>query len=176
MNADVASDLRISVSANFDVLMLVAHGVLLAYCTIWCMARLLPEGESLLVRTDFTDDTAWAQTLAAVIASYDEDTETGLTPVDDVNFNGLTPTELADLVDSQTYVFLADTTTMTDPEHPLLAVDTSDADARGDCDGVFRIAPIAMAEVEVNFFLSNMDFEDYANSVDDDGVFRGFDR
>ncbi|WP_406279157.1 DUF6924 domain-containing protein [Nocardia sp. NBC_00881] len=91
-------------------------------------------------------------------------------------FDGLTPADLGDLVDGQTYVFLADTTTMTDPEHPLLAVDTSDEDARGDGDPVFRIAPIAMAEVEVNFFLSNVDFEDYASSVDDDGVFRGFDR
>ncbi|MEV6427249.1 hypothetical protein [Nocardia sp. NPDC051463] len=140
------------------------------------MARSLPEGESLLVRTDFTDDTAWAQTLAAVIASYDEDMMTELTPVDDVAFDGLTPADLADLVDGQTYVFLADATTMTDPEHPLLAVDTSDEDARGDGDPVFRIAPIAMAEVEVNFSLANVDFEDYAGSVDDDGVFRGFDR
>ncbi|MFE7723590.1 DUF6924 domain-containing protein [Nocardia rhizosphaerihabitans] len=140
------------------------------------MARTLPEGESLLVRTDFTDDTAWAHTLAEVIASYDEDMMTGLTPVDDVTFDGLTPADLGELVDGQTYVFLADTTTMTDPEHPLLAVDTSDEDVRGDGDGVFRIAPTAMAEVEVNFLLSNMDFEDYAGSVDDDGVFRGFDR
>ncbi|MEU5760119.1 hypothetical protein [Nocardia sp. NPDC047648] len=140
------------------------------------MARSLPEGESLLVRTDFTDDVAWAQTLAAVIASYDEDTMTELTPVDDVSFDGLTPADLADLVDGRTYVFLADATTMTDPEHPLLAVDTSDEDARGDGDPVFRIAPTAMAEVEVNFLLANMDFEDYADGVDDDGVFRGFDR
>lgn len=140
------------------------------------MARSLPEGESLLVRTDFTDDAAWAQTLAAVIASYDEDAMTELTPVDDVTFDGLTPADLGDLVDGQTYVFLADTTTMTDPEHPLLAVDTSDEDARGDGDAVFRIAPIAMAEVEGNLLLANMDFEDYAGSVDDDGVFRGFDR
>lgn len=156
--------------------MLVAHSVLLTSCTISRMARSLPEGESLLVRTDFTDDTAWAQTLAAVTASYDEDTVTGLTFVDDVTFSGLTPAELAGLVDGQTYAFLADTTTMTDPEHPLLAVDTSDPGARGHGDEVFRIAPIAMAEVEVNFFLSNMDFEDYADNVDDDGVFRGFDR
>ncbi|MGW6421888.1 DUF6924 domain-containing protein [Nocardia sp. NPDC055053] len=137
------------------------------------MARSLPQGESLLVRTDFTDDAAWAHTLAAVMASYDEDTTTELTPVDDVAFDGLTPADLGDLLDGQTYVFLADTTTMTDPEHPLLAVDTSDEDAG---DAVFRLAPIAMAEVEVNFALSNMDFEDYAGSVDDDGVFRGFDR
>ncbi|MBF6168903.1 hypothetical protein IU486_29790 [Streptomyces gardneri] len=140
------------------------------------MARSLPEGESLLVRTDFTDDAAWAQTLAAVIASYDEDTMTELTPVDDVTFDGLTPADLGDLIDGQTYVFLADTTTMTDPEHPLLVVDTSGEDVRGDGDAVFRIAPIAMAEVEANFLLSNVDFEDYAGSVDDDGVFRGFDR
>ncbi|WP_194838926.1 hypothetical protein [Nocardia sp. XZ_19_369] len=140
------------------------------------MTRSLPEGESLLVRTDFTDNAAWAQTLAAVIASYDEDAMTELTPVDDRTFDGVTPADLGDLVDGQTYVFLADTTTMTDPEHPLLAVDTSDEEVRGDSDQVFRIAPIAFAEVEVNFMLANVDFEDYLGSVDEDGVFRGFDR
>ncbi|GAB2636794.1 hypothetical protein GCM10027088_10700 [Nocardia goodfellowii] len=142
--------------------------------TIGQMARTLPEGESLLVRTDFSDDAAWAQTLAAVIASYDEDAMSELTPVDDVNFDGLTLADLGELVDGQTYLFLADTTTMTDPEHPLLAVDTSDEDARGEDAPVFRIAPIAMAEVEVNLFLANMDFEDYAGGVGEDGVFRGF--
>ncbi|MDO3651254.1 DUF6924 domain-containing protein [Nocardia mangyaensis] len=140
------------------------------------MSRTLPEGESLLVRTDFTNDAAWAQTLAAVIASYDEDTETGLTPVDDVTFDGLTPADLADLVSGQTYVFFADSATMSGSEHLLLAVDTSDEDVRGDGDATFRITPDAMAGVEVNLFLANMDFEDFADSVDDDGVFRGFDQ
>ncbi|NKY60823.1 DUF6924 domain-containing protein [Nocardia flavorosea] len=135
------------------------------------MARTLPDGESLLVRTDFTDDAAWAETLAAVVAAYDEDTMTELTPVDDVALDGLSPAELADLAGDRTYVFLAGTTTMTDPEHPLLAVDTGT-----DGEPVFRIAPVAVAEVEVNFLLADMDFEDYADSVDDDGVFRGFDR
>ncbi|WP_459545151.1 DUF6924 domain-containing protein [Nocardia sp. X0981] len=140
------------------------------------MARSLPQGESLLVRTDFSDDTAWARTLAAVIASYDEDMMTELTPVDDVTFDGLVPADLGDLVDGQTYVFLADTTTMTDPEHPLLVVDTSDEDVRGDGAPVFRLAPSAMAEVEANFLLANVNFEEYADNVDDDGVYRGFDR
>lgn len=62
------------------------------------MARTLPVGESLLVRRDFIDDDAWAETLASVIASYDEDTMTELTPVDDVTLDGLSPAELADLV------------------------------------------------------------------------------
>ncbi|MFD0362121.1 DUF6924 domain-containing protein [Nocardia sp. GCM10030253] len=139
------------------------------------MARTLPEGESLLLRTDFTDDAAWAKTLAAVIASYDEDTETGLTPIDDAAFDGLTLDELVELVDGQTYVFLADATTMTDSEHPILAVDTSDEDGRSGYP-VFRIAPSAMAGVEVNFFLANMDFGDFADNVDDDEVYRGFNR
>ncbi|MBF6341669.1 hypothetical protein IU450_38195 [Nocardia abscessus] len=139
------------------------------------MARSLPEGESLLLRTDFTDDAAWAQTLAAVFASYGEDTMTELTPIDDAAFDRLTLDELVELVDGQTYVFLADATTMTDSEHPILAVDTSDEDGRGGYP-VFRIAPSAIAEVEVNFLLSNMDFGDFADNVDDDGVFRGFNR
>ncbi|MEU8898690.1 hypothetical protein [Nocardia sp. NPDC048505] len=95
------------------------------------MTRSLPEGESLLVRTDFTDDAAWAQTLAAVLGSYDEDTASELTPVDDVVFDGLTVDDLGELSEDRTYVFLADGVTMTDPEHPLLVVDTSDAEVRG---------------------------------------------
>ncbi|MEU4343987.1 hypothetical protein AB0H00_22430 [Nocardia sp. NPDC023852] len=151
------------------------RSVQLSWCTILLMARSLPEGESLLLRTDFTDDAAWAQTLAAVIASYDEDTMTGLTPIDDAAFDGLTPDELVELVDGQTYVFLADATTMTDSKHPILAVDTSDEDGPSGYP-VFRIAPSAIAEVEVNFLLSNMDFGDFADNVDDDGVFCGFNR
>ncbi len=33
-----------------------------------------------------------------------------------------------------------------------------------------------MAEVEANFLLANVNFEEYADNVDDDGVYRGFDR
>ncbi|MEV5651075.1 hypothetical protein AB0L57_22725 [Nocardia sp. NPDC052254] len=134
------------------------------------MTQSLPEGDSLLIRTDFTDDAVWARTLEAVFDSYDDDTETGLTPVDDATFDGLAPGDLGDLIGGQTYLFLADTTTMTDPEHPLLVVDTSDGGGPA-----FRIAPSAMAEVEVNLFLANMDFEDYADCLGDDGVFHGFD-
>ncbi|WP_439956459.1 DUF6924 domain-containing protein [Nocardia nova] len=54
----------------------------------------LPQGDSILVRTAFTDDAAWARTPTAVTASYDEDTVTGLTPVDETAFVGLTPAEL----------------------------------------------------------------------------------
>ncbi|WP_146162543.1 DUF6924 domain-containing protein [Nocardia seriolae] len=139
------------------------------------MARSLPAGESLLLRTDFTDDTTWAQTLAAVIASYREDTITGLTPVNDAAFDRLTLDALGELIHDQTYVFLADATTMTDPEHPLLAVDTSDESSHGNYP-MLRLAPSVMAEVEVNLFLANTDFADFADTVDDDGVYRGLNR
>ncbi|MFC6012533.1 DUF6924 domain-containing protein [Nocardia lasii] len=135
------------------------------------MTRSLPEGESLLVRTDFTDDAAWAQTLAAVVASYDEDTVTGLTPVDDAAFDNLPLAALPNLIADQSYLFLADTTTMTDPDHPILAVDTASDDL-----ATFRIAPSAMAGVEVNLFLANMDFDDFADNVDANGVYRGWDQ
>ncbi|MBC7304695.1 MAG: hypothetical protein H5T78_27580 [Nocardia sp.] len=139
------------------------------------MTRSLPEGESLFLRTDFTDDAAWAQTLAAVVASYDEDTVTGLTPVDDPAFDGLTSEMLVELIDDQTYVFLADATTITDPAHSILAVDTSDEDG-GAGYPVFRIVPNAMAGVEVNLFLAAADFGDFADNVDANGVYHGFSR
>ncbi|WP_188830350.1 DUF6924 domain-containing protein [Nocardia camponoti] len=133
------------------------------------MAKSIPDGESILLRTDFSDDAAWAELLTAVQNSYLADSATGLTPVDDRAFDGVTLDDLPALVGDRTYLFLADATTMTEPEHPILAVDTTDDDFE-----TFRLAPSAMGAVEVNLWLANMDFADFAESVDEDGIYRGF--
>jgi hypothetical protein len=38
----------------------------------------------------------------------------------------------------------------------------------------FRAVPRAVQAIENNVSLANMDFDDFANAVDDDGIFRGF--
>ncbi|MFI9507795.1 DUF6924 domain-containing protein [Nocardia sp. NPDC052566] len=140
----------------------------------------LPEGESLFIRTDFTDNAAWAAVLDAALQPWDLGdgilAYANLTPVDDRRFDALTVEKLESLVPAPPpyYLFLVDKRTITDPEHPILVVDTS----RENPDAVglpaFRTLPSEMASIENNLSLSNMDFEDFSENVDAQGVFRGF--
>jgi hypothetical protein len=38
-----------------------------------------------------------------------------------------------------------------------------------------RVIPSQMWCMQANLSMANLDWEDFANSVDDDGIFRGFD-
>lgn len=136
----------------------------------------LPVASTPLVRTDFTDDAAWAAAAAEVTADrfvdgdgdgYAADVE----PVDDARYDGLTAGQLCRLVppDAEWALLLvADRTTMTSPERTVLVVDL-DEDTVG---RTFRATPDAVLEIESNLGLSNMDWEDFANDTDADGVFR----
>jgi hypothetical protein len=134
-----------------------------------------------LVRTDFSDDVAWARTVAAVSSPLyvdDElngsgDYEPNITPVDDRCFENLEADDLAlaYLDDCVGYVLLADKTTMSTPEDPTVVyVDMYDEPGRA-----FRCAISEIASIEANLSIANMDFEEFADSVGPDGVFRGFD-
>jgi hypothetical protein len=137
---------------------------------------LLPPVASVpLVRTDFSDDEAWAATSSEVTAArhlsggdlFSADVE----PVDDADFTGLTATQLCRLVPpgaEWSLLLVADRTTMTSAEHHVLVVDL-DEDSLG---RTFRTTPPAIQEVENNLSLANMDWEDFAYSADDDGVVR----
>jgi hypothetical protein len=102
----------------------------------------LPEPDdltSLVLRTDFSDDTAWAA-LKAVIDS--QDTCRSATYVSDSGYAEVSVQALVDIDaaasedEKLTYVFLADATTMTDEERPLLAVDLYTEPGR-----TFRLPP-----------------------------------
>jgi hypothetical protein len=67
--------------------------------------------------------------------------------------------------------FLADQTTLTSAEHPILGVWTYDD--RPDREP-FRVVPAAVWSVENNINIANMDWPEFTSSVDEDGVFRGF--
>jgi len=139
----------------------------------------LPESESLLLRTDFTDDAVWRETLETVNRSYEPeglDVMYGLTVVDNPDFQAVTTADLEKLLKSQYYVYIVDERTIRDPEHPILAVDNSGDGEPGTGLPTFRILPREVGLVEVNLTLANMDFEDFASAVDADGVFRGFER
>jgi hypothetical protein len=59
--------------------------------------------------------------------------------------------------------------TFSDAEQPVLVVDLCEQPGR-----TFRVIPREMWGVENNLSIANMDYDDFANSADADGVFRGF--
>jgi hypothetical protein len=133
-----------------------------------------PDEESLLIRTDFSDDEAWR-----LVCAPDTDGCQDFGLVDDRKFGGVTLDVLLSLVD-RCYFFVADGRTIADPEHPILVVNNDDpfddddpefAVQRG---ATFRVTPSHKREIAQNLSIANMDFADFAQSADDDGVFRGF--
>lgn len=72
------------------------------------------------------------------------------------------------------YMFLVDAETVRNPEIPIVAVDTGPDQPERPRGRTFRVIPTEMCSVENNLSLANMDFEDFADSAGEDGVFRGF--
>jgi hypothetical protein len=92
--------------------------------------------------------------------------------VSDPAFDGFQPEQViaaAALGPYRGYVFVVDPTTLTHPEHPVLVVDLSSEPGR-----TFRVIPSEIWGVENNLSLANMDFEEFADAADSDGIFRGF--
>ncbi|WP_433652884.1 DUF6924 domain-containing protein [Micromonospora zamorensis] len=128
---------------------------------------------SLVLRTDFTDDTAWEAVKAALRTWEGEDSATF---VSDPKYKGVSLHELVDADnaasqdDRLTYLFLADATTMADVERPLLALDLADEPGR-----TFRVPPRWYTDVSTNLTIANMDFAEFANAIDRSDTYRGFD-
>jgi hypothetical protein len=70
---------------------------------------------------------------------------------------------------NHTFIFIVDRIALTPPDHPILVVDLHTEPGR-----TFRVIPSEMGGVENNLSLANMDFEEFAESVDEEGIFRGF--
>ncbi|MGW0178719.1 DUF6924 domain-containing protein [Nocardia sp. NPDC003345] len=134
---------------------------------------------SLLVRTDFDDDDAWRVVAALAMApGVGEEAEfvASLTCIDNRENDGLSVDALLERIgDRPTYfAFLADAVTLGDPEHPILAVDTGPEETGHERGRTVRILPSEMWGIENNLSIANMDFQDFADVADPDGVFRGF--
>jgi hypothetical protein len=134
------------------------------------MKPLPKSDQALVVRTDFSDDTAWTSVVSAIKRPVD-----GFFAyvdfVDDPAFGGLTVEQLVALRDglSKSYVIVADAVTMSAPEPSLLVVDLFEEPGR-----TFRAVPSAIQSIENNLSIANMDFWEFADNVDADGVFRDF--
>jgi hypothetical protein len=136
------------------------------------LVKNLPKTENALVlRTDFADDSAW-ESICAAIREPAKEFRAYVECQSDPQYDGLTVEQLTTLVpkgSDPTFVFLVDRVTLTHPDHPLLVVDLYDEPGR-----TFRVIPSEMWGIENNLSIANMDFSEFADSVDEDGIFRGF--
>jgi hypothetical protein len=128
---------------------------------------------SLLIRTDFSDDSAW-QALCDLVQQpqTDEGFQAFFSCIDDVVLAGMSLEDLAlhaanDLHCSA--IFIADAVAMNSPEHAVLCVDCSDRQGAS-----FRVIPSEIWGPENNLRLGNMDFIEFAKAAEINGVFRGF--
>jgi hypothetical protein len=157
----------------------------------------LPETEdTLLVRTDFSDDGVW-ETVYSQARTMDLDVRKALEFSDERNraagrSTGRPIEELGtplEIIDDHDYadatceqvlsflrpdsvhgfLFIADKMCMEHPDHPLLVVDLYHERGRS-----FRAIPSQIFSIHANLSLANMDWEEFADNVNEDGVFRGF--
>jgi hypothetical protein len=133
----------------------------------------LPNTEhSLVLRTDFSDDAAWEALCAAIQEPSEEGFKAFVDCISDPAYAGLTVKQLVALSakgSDCSFVFVADRTALSDPERPVLVVDLYDEPGR-----TFRVIPREMWGVENNLSIANMDFHEFADHAEPDGVFRGF--
>jgi uncharacterized protein DUF6924 len=131
--------------------------------------------QSLVIRTDFSDDRAWSDLRAAMREPAPVGADRAAVEVaviDDPAYAGLLPDDLIApgfVRNDHTYVFLVDSVTITDPEHPVLVVDLWEDPGR-----TFRVVPAQFSSVETTLSDSHIDFSDVADNASPDGVFRGF--
>jgi hypothetical protein len=129
----------------------------------------------MVLRTDFSDEAAWQALCIAIETPTPVDGFSATVEfIDDRDFEGISvETALDNLPEYEdwwhTFFFIVDQKAITDPEHPILVVDLHEEPGRS-----FRVIPSEMWSVENNLSISNMEWEDFAVNVDDDGVFRGF--
>ena len=147
-----------------------------------------------LLRTDFSDDEAWSRVIAEVTRPTKFDGspygpyEPSVTVFDDREFEGATGATLAEAwaVDDEVggYVIVADARSMDEAasgaeltvEYVDLSVeDEEEAELLESFLGrTFRCAVREFASIESNLAIANMDYHEFADHVDQDGVFRGF--
>lgn len=127
---------------------------------------------SLLIRTDFSDEAAWESLCEGVHARSEEGFRAYFDFISDRAFRDATVEQLVEFAQKskfQCFICVADATALTSPEHPVLVVDLSDNPGR-----TFRVIPHEIWGVENNLSIANMDFYEFADECDPDGIFRGF--
>lgn len=125
---------------------------------------------TLLVRTDYSDADAWAEVRSLIRRPSADGFLANVDIIDDQAWSGMAPGEVVRRLypdrQGRALMVLADARTMRDPEHALLCVDPRTLES-------LRVVPSLLWSIENNLSLANLDWRDFAENVDKDGVLRG---
>lgn len=134
---------------------------------------ILPDGEerSLIIRTDFSENSKW-EIICDAINNPDNEFEAYVKYINDPQFEDLDIFQLPKFRTEQTsqnFILLIDKETSLHPEYPINCIDLYDEFGRS-----FRVIPSEVWGITANLSMANMDFYEFADNVDSDGIFRGF--
>ena len=139
------------------------------------MKQLPKTTNPVVIRTDFENQQAWETICELVRAPVHEGNETFYAYVEfleNSDYRNFSKDELLAIVPGDyghSFLFVADSAAVLSPEFAILAVDLVESRGRS-----FRAIPSKIQSIENNLSLANMDFEEFAESADKDGIFRGF--
>ena len=125
-----------------------------------------------VIRTDFTDEAVWKQIQRDVAATNSMGFSANVRFIDERQYSGLSGQEILQRVpglNDYGCIFVADATAISAVEHHLLVLDPADPQGK-----TFRVILSEAWGVENNLALANMDYSEFADAADPDGVFRGF--
>jgi hypothetical protein len=125
-----------------------------------------------LLRTDFSDDKAWDAARTAIEQPVDDEFLAYVSYIDDPAYRDLTPEQVLALVPEDfdhAIVVVADRVALASAEIPFLVVDLAEERGRQ-----VRVIAEELWSIENNLSIANMDFVEFVNGADEDGVFRGF--
>lgn len=127
-----------------------------------------------VIRTDFENQPVWEAICELIRAPGSEMFYAYVEFLDDSDYRNLTKEELLAIVPynyRHSFLFVVDKAAVISPDFAILAVDLVEARGRS-----FRAIPSRIQSIENNLSIANMDFGEFAESVDEDGIFRGFPR
>lgn len=128
-----------------------------------------------VIRTAFENQRSWEKICKLIrtrVPHGSYDFYANVEFVDDNQFRDLTKEQLLEMVPSgykHTFLLVVDTNAIQRPEFPILVVDLNRERGRA-----FRAIPSQIQAIENNLSIANMSFFEFADRVDEDGVFRGF--
>ncbi len=142
-------------------------------------SKSLPRTDAtLLIRTDFSDTAAWQAVHTAIMTPNEDDFLANVHVVDDPAYRDLTTEQVVSLPPAEAFLMIvADRTALTSPGMPLLAVLRNEADGDDETEedhDELRVTAEVLWSIENNISLANMDWEEFVDAADGDGVFRGF--
>ncbi len=139
------------------------------------MEQLPKTTDAQVIRTCFENQAAWETICKLIRAPVYEWTDAfyaHVTFLDSAEFRNLSKEELLARVPADyghSFLVVVDDIAITQPDAPILVVDLYAERGRS-----FRAIPTAIQSIENNLSISNMDFFEFADAVDEDGIFRGF--